>query len=244
MEIFVKHIKLFEAIGLALLLLSWALDWNNFKKYDEGLSQFTYTHKAIQEAYARTYNSSEGKLNNAITRAIIIFNSPKMRLNNYKDTFNDSWKYHDVRKYWTELYVNQLIKFQQNIKTYKNMNTRFSLELEVDIESLIKKIEPLEKQLHNATGTHNRSHNVFIISDASKSEIVPQFDKYLQVMDDDCLAIDKKIFSRLNDNKRKWSIIYKIMYGMGALLMILPKIMEWRGTFKMASLGSDRANQM
>jgi hypothetical protein len=220
-----KHLKLFEAIGLALILVAWGLEWNSYKKYESAISSFVERFNTMQNAYIAKQQLAEIGFNSAMTRAIIISDPKKMNLLIVNNMHSEAWKSEEVRSRWLQKIINNIFEFDLYIKHFEKFNTQYKFGFEEKIRKYHEEFNDIKRPLAKLGNID--PHAVLSISEKFTVVDALGVERLFDPLSEMNMEFLTDIISELNKRKTKRLFIYELMYIFGSMSLITPKILEW-----------------
>jgi hypothetical protein len=190
-----RHSKLIEALGLALLCLSWALEWSNYKKYDQEIDTFVKTFNSITDTYRASHQDLEMSLQSAVTRDIIRSVNPINSSDSNGNSFVMAWKSKEVRTIWTKSLMTSIDQQENYLRISKDRNDRYALGLEGTINDIRKSLNLLREPLDR--GGPLKYNQVYTVPETLPASVA--------------LEVDFAVKPVMNKNMKLWNEITQIL---------------------------------
>lgn len=233
-----KYSKLFESIAMLLILLSWGLEWNGIKNLEQKTNSLHASLESIQEVYISSDISSTIKLEAAVTRYITKI--PTDNVIRFLGDYAKSWQSPDVRHEWFKRFSNEMNTIQARLTVLKSINKSHSPKLKNVILDIEAKIVDIQKELFNKLDIQALDGKVFFkpeISQMSGRE-AGMLDEKLKPINSELLRLINITIKNMHDKQIVYSEIFRLLFIIGSIMLILTKLFDWIISFKKDSSNS------
>jgi hypothetical protein len=230
-ELFRRHFRLLEAVGMATVLICWALDWSSVQYWDSAKKEFKDNLQSVQYAYAESHRSADTRLESAITRALNRHSPEGLFADQERldKIYDSAWESNEVRQRWHVRVADNVIAASNYLLIIKTCNKDYNLNLDKAINGSTDNIEHTMKLLgeeyfKSPPGTVTAISNAKVISAQKAGE----FDSISYDLIKNAIALSNLTAHALYMKSSKASSIYRFMFLLGTALLIIAKLYEWR----------------
>lgn len=222
--------KLIEAIGLALTLFAGLLSWTTLQTYKTNYEVLLNSAKLINDEFRSDKTILAVSLEAAVTRASATLR-PKTTRGKTPTAYVYAWEDGDVRMAWATQAKHYNAYITKSVTFYEDMNKCGCLNVKDKLLAINKKSEELKNELGCKMNVKDLGRSGVTID---CSQITPEFvEAYTKKQEDVFHDINNLLddqLSVLSKRKEKVSSRYGIIFGVGSILLLLGKIIEWRHT--------------
>ena len=222
-----KYSKFVEAISMFFILVSWGLDWGGSKKWEQYTQTLHNSLSSIQSAYLASDILNTIKIEAAVTR----FTNKKSpdTVIRFLGDYADSWKSPDVRYVWFQRFSNELSTINSRLIILKSFNEKQALHIDQDIQMVESNILDIQTELFSKLNINSLDGKIFL---------KPDFDlmtgREAGVIDGKLSPINKKLLELINKSvtdltvrKSAYSNMYRFIFIVGSILLIIVKLIDW-----------------
>lgn len=221
-ERIIKHLKLIEAVGLLLAFTAWTLDWSAVQTWNSDISNLRASIDSIQFAYATNDNSRVVQLEAAVTRAT---QSNSGVTTDALSNYTAAWKSAEVRSKWLSRALNDLMLVENLSRTLKTADkelihkyTRLKVR---DIETKLSEIKSRLAASLPPDLTNVPSPDLLRGRDAGA------IDSDVRELHAELGGVINEALTVLNRTKGSREQVYRFIFALGALLIVVAKLIEW-----------------
>lgn len=222
-----RNRKLWEAIGLFLILSAWILEWRSVRKWEEA-------EKVTQEFYKSLFNVIGGvddhfarQFQFALSRAV---QNITLDPNDISHAYRVAWKNAEVRKIWFDQSMFNLRGVKELTKNISKVSSRYGLGLPKTQEGIESRYSNLIEELNKSINPEKRiSNRTSIPNDVvvTPERAVQLRGKINELISDSINPLNellKTIRMKIRSNSR----LHGALFMIGSIFLISAKIIEWR----------------
>jgi hypothetical protein len=225
------NFRLVEAVGMATVLICWALDWNSVQYWDSAKKGFKDNLQSAQFAYAESHRSADARLESAITRALNIRGAGDLFSNKKKldKIYESAWDSNEVRQRWHVRVSDNIIAADNYLMIARSYNKDYNLNLDKSIKETSDNIEHTikllgEEYFKSPPGTITVIPNAKRIS----AKMAGEFDSISYDLIKSTVTLSNQTAGALYYKGDRASSIYRFTFLLGTALLIIAKLYEWR----------------
>jgi hypothetical protein len=222
-----KYIKLFESIGLILILLSWSLEWHNNEKWNNEYENFNYFISSSQSAFVGNLIQGLINYNRVVNQAV---DNSKINPNAIDSALRLSWYSATVRMLWFERVNRKSHYLDTWIDAAIKLNNKHKFNLGEDLYNLNKKIYDIRNELAKYVDDNNISLKYSHIPNKNKLSFSQSLtiESEINNLQQEVVAKINDILKAIKSKKQFWFCVYLMSFGVGSFLLIVCKLFEWR----------------
>ncbi len=233
-----RHIRLlFETVAIIVVFAAWVLQWGLTEKMNHATDDFKRLIKETNNVHVQISRGISIKNEAAMTRALLNNDSLPDNIN-AKSVY--TWQSPEVRYCWLKEFNNDCDEIVHMIEIVLNTEEQYNLKPNPYCNSIEKELDSVRK---NAQSDFEINRDFADIPTPDPNKIPPekafgyssQVSHILYKMEE---PINYTI-DALNKKKRLNSYIYRVVFGVSSILLILSKIVDWFYEFK-KPLGSKK----
>jgi hypothetical protein len=223
-----KHFKLFEGIGLTLILLSWGANWYSVRRWGDIESSYWRFIETFHRATDDASDDIGQKLQFAISRAV---GAKEIDYSKPDGAYIASWYSAEVRKLWLASATNGFYKADNTLREVIKVSNEQALAVDINLSQL----NTLREEARGSLA---------ILIDPEKGAMARQVPSDKDITPFDAVKIDNKVRAfnaamtqpineigqAIKASKNDSSKIYVIIFVFGTIFVVSAKIFEWVNT--------------
>lgn len=220
------HIKLLEAIAMVLALFVWAMEWSSVQQWTSASSDLRASIGALQDAHSVAHLSAVIQLESAVTRATRDYDSQS---DSPLSDYAVAWKSSDVRNKWlrrtenTTKLLSNLITVLQSTRNDNDFAPSESLKQFASELDSLKSDVTARLNVYSEAGTNIAIPDV----DMMRGRDAGAIDQRLTQIHGRLAASINETVSALKSSGDSRSFAYRLIFIMGATLLLVCKVVEW-----------------
>ncbi len=223
---FVEHCKLFEAVGLLILLVAWGLSWNSVQRWQNADDAYQGSvasfNDATDKATADLLIAYEGAVTRATAGLAIDYSQPGAAV-------RAAWHSAEVRHLALLQVFNDYARAGQMIKLSMDAAQREDLRVPLPLDSLNDYRERVRIALLPSIDLAKGSFkNQFPTEEEFSLEQAAQANEAVSLLLSKRFDVVNQVASGIRAERRKASRFYQIAYCIGGILLVVGKILEDR----------------
>lgn len=221
-----RHFRLLEALGLAIALIAWALDWWLVQDASQTIASLKARFVELQSADLNQQTAAKIKSEGSFTRAIII---QQLQHADLLTQYRINWSNPESRLAWLDSSRWTLTYYQQLFEVLDDVSQKHSIALSDEHKQRQERFNTFRAVFAKRYENANVDGRAVIPPPTSVAtpEEIKKVRLFVQELHTQLPSQMNLIWRQLRQRADDRSRLYRILFAFGAILAVISKLFEW-----------------
>jgi hypothetical protein len=208
------------------ILSAWTLEWRSVREWADADSKLRASINSLQDAWSFANVSAVIQLEAAVTRSIQNRDTnPEGPLGNYAL----AWESPEVRHKWALRTANTIGLVNSLLSILQETGQQYNLALNERLNSLSSEFHTIQKELSTKYSADSLARGIPVPDPILlRGRDAGTIDGRLSKLHQELLPALNTTVSELRDRASQRSLIYRLVFILGSILLVVGKFTDWR----------------